>query len=192
MTKSEIRQAALKRRDAIAPEVRAAYAARLADVGLQFVRDVTTASAPVVSLYSPIGSEPDTGPLAAALHALGVRLALPVDWSTGAPLVYRVWQPGDRLAPGPLGIDEPIETAPSCEPDIVFTPLAAFDRRGHRIGYGAGNVDRTLAALRSRKLVLVVGLAYATQEEVLLPVAAHDEPLDVIVTEREVVTCRPE
>jgi 5-formyltetrahydrofolate cyclo-ligase len=192
MTKSEIRQAALKRRDAVAPELASAYAARLAEVGLQLVRDATEISAPVVSLYSPIGSEPDMGPLAAALRTQGVSLALPVDWSSGTALMYRAWRPGDRLAPGPLGIGEPIETAPSCEPDILFTPLAAFDRRGHRIGYGAGNVDRTLAVLRSRKLVLVVGVAYATQEEVWLPVQAHDEPLDVIITEHEVVTCRPE
>ena len=177
--KAEIRRAALKRRDGIAPEVRAGFTVRLAMIVPNLIRQFAPVKDPIVSCISPIGSEPDTMPMAAVLQAQDVRLALPVDWSSGTPLVYRRWEPGDRLAAGPLGIAEPLDTAATCEPDVVITPLAAFDRRGHRVGYGVGNVDRTLAGLRARKRLLVIGMAYATQEELLVPSEPHDEPLDL-------------
>lgn len=188
-TKAEIRTAALKRRDEVASAVRADYAVRLTMVVPRLIREFAPVKDPIVSCISPIGSEPDTMPMAAVLQAQDVRLALPVDWSSGTPLVYRRWEPGDRLAAGPLCIAEPLDTAEECAPDVVMTPLAAFDRRGHRVGYGVGNVDRTLAALRARKRLLAIGLAYATQEELFLPSEPHDQPLDLIITEREVVKC---
>ena len=170
--------------------MRAAFAARLARIGPCLVREAAGAGERLVtSLFWPIGSEPDVGPLAAALDAAGASLVLPVDWSPGSPLVYRRWAPGDRLAIGPMGIAEPLALAPAMQPDVLFVPLAAFDRRGHRLGYGAGNVDRTLTILRGSKRVRAIGIAFAAQEEPSLPIEPHDEPLDTIVTEREIVVC---
>ena len=144
----------------------------------------------MTAVFSPIGSEPDATALAAALHATGVRLVLPVDLSHGSALIFRRWSPGDRLAFGPLGIAEPLPDAPELEPDVLVVPLIAFDRRGHRIGYGAGNYDRTLAALRKRKQVRVIGVAYAVQEEPVIPNEPHDEPVDLVLTERNVLLCQ--
>lgn len=189
-SKSRLRNIGLKERDGIEADRRATYAARLAGEGTRLVREFADADGPVVvSLYSPIGSEPDVAPLASALLAAGHTLVLPVDYSTGTPLVYRRWIPGDRLAHGPLGIAEPLETAPALDPDVLFVPLAAFDRRGHRIGYGAGNVDRTLTALRARKRIRTLGVAYAEQELEWVPEEGHDEPLDLVITDREIVVC---
>ena len=98
--------------------------------------------------------------------------------------------PGDRLAVGPLGIAEPLRDAPELEPDVIVLPLIAFDRRGHRIGYGAGNYDRALGALRQRKQVRVIGVAYAIQEERMIPNEPHDEPVDLILTDRNVLLCQ--
>lgn len=190
-TKAEIRKSALQARDAIDPEASARFASRLTEVGIRLVLEVPTATErPVTSLYVPIGSEPDIASLTAALRVAGVPLVLPVDWSHGSPLVYRRWRPDDRLLTGPLGIAEPLEDAPELEPDILFVPMVAFDRRGHRIGYGAGNVDRTITLLRGRKPLRVIGVAYAVQEEPVIPTDPHDEPVDIIVTDRDIIECR--
>jgi 5-formyltetrahydrofolate cyclo-ligase len=66
-------------------------------------------------------------------------------------------------------------------------PLAAFDRRGHRIGYGKGFYDRALANLPH---ATTIGLAFATQEIDHVPDEAHDRALDFVVTEREIITTR--
>lgn len=189
-TKAELRASALRVRDGVDRAARGVFAARLADVGLSLVLEAAPGGRrPVVSVFSAIGSEPDAADLAAALHAGDVEVALPVDWSHGAPLTFRRWMPGDRLAAGPLGIHEPLPDAPELEPDVLFIPLLAFDRRGHRVGYGAGNVDHTLAELRARKAVRAIGVAYAIQEVPLVPNAPHDEPVDTVVTDREVIAC---
>lgn len=189
-TKAELRRGALTRRDAIAASERATFAARLASVGPRLVLEAAPAGDQlVVSLFSAIRSEPDMRLLSDALHAAGVPMVLPVAMGNSAPLVFRRWTPGDRLAAGPLGIAEPLETAPAMEPDVLFLPLAVFDRRGHRIGYGAGNYDRTLADLRARKRIRTIGVAYAVQEELFIPSEPHDEPVDIIVTERDVLIC---
>jgi 5-formyltetrahydrofolate cyclo-ligase len=72
-------------------------------------------------------------------------------------------------------------------PDIVVVPLAAFDRRYYRIGYGQGHYDRTLRALRAEGEIAAIGYAYAAQEIPLVPNEPHDQPLDAVATERELV-----
>ena len=69
-------------------------------------------------------------------------------------------------------------------------PLAAFDRRGHRIGYGAGHYDRTLKRLRAAGPIHAVGVAYSVCEVAAVPDEPHDEPLDFILTEREWIAAR--
>lgn len=187
-TKATLRTNALKRRDQVDPDSRARFARRLADLLPRLRADLLQIGGDhVTALYAPIGSEPDCLPLAVALHEAGVSLALPVDASPGDALVYRAWIPGDRLAAGPLGIGEPLDSAPVVRPDVIFMPVVAFDRRGHRIGYGAGNVDRTLRARRARGPIMAIGLAYAVQEELYIPDEPQDETLDLVVTERETI-----
>ncbi len=66
-------------------------------------------------------------------------------------------------------------------------PLAAFDRAGHRIGYGAGYYDMTIHALRAKKKVVAIGIAFAAQEIPRVPATERDERLDFIMTERETI-----
>ncbi len=80
-------------------------------------------------------------------------------------------------------------TPPEVAPDVVLVPLAAFDRRGFRIGYGAGYYDMTLNALRTRKPVIAIGIAYALQEVRDVPTHDRDARLDLVVTEAEVIHC---
>lgn len=139
---------------------------------------------PVVAGYRPQGSELDPWPAMRRMAEAGARLALPVAAGRDGPLSFRAYEPGDPLAPDAFGIASPTTGAALVEPDLVITPLLAFDRCGRRMGQGAGHYDRTLAALRARKVVFVLGLAYAGQEVARMPVEAHDQPLDAILTEK--------
>lgn len=138
--------------------------------------------APVATcgLYHPMGSELDPG----AIRIVGARRALPVIVDRDAPLVFRAFEPGDRLKPDSLGIPSPVADAAVVWPDVLFVPVLAFDRRGGRLGQGGGFYDRTIAALRARGRVWIVGVAYAGQEVEDLPLEPHDQRLDAILTER--------
>ena len=71
-------------------------------------------------------------------------------------------------------------------PEVVLVPLVAFDRRGARLGYGAGYYDRTIASLRKQQNPLhIIGVGYAAQEVGHIPTDHYDETLDAIVTETE-------
>jgi len=138
----------------------------------------------IAALYVPHGSEMDTGPLGRALAATGVWLCLPTVVETGAPLAFQRWAEGESLEPDALGVRAPARRAPFVTPDLVVAPLLAFDAEGGRLGQGGGYYDRTLAELRARGQVFVLGLAWAGQEVERLPAETHDQPLDAVLTER--------
>jgi 5-formyltetrahydrofolate cyclo-ligase len=144
----------------------------------------------VVSGYSPIRNEIDPAPLMIRLASLGARLALPVVNARGKALTFRAWSPNDRLVLGSLGIPEPSPAAAELIPNIMLVPLAAFDRAGHRIGYGAGYYDHTFAHLRRSHHVTGVGLAFAVQETPAIPAMSHDVALDFVLTEKDVFDFR--
>src|SRR5262249_50174524 len=131
----------------------------------------------------PINTEFNPIPLMRKLFDAGARLALPKVVGRGHPLIMREWKFGDPLVAGVWGIREPAPSAPEVAPDILLVPFAAFDRAGYRIGYGAGYYDMTLAALRARKKVTTIGLGFAAQEVDEVPIEAHDQRLDFILTE---------
>ena len=139
----------------------------------------------VFSLYQALGSEMDPGPLMHALQRRDARPTLPVAIDRHSPLVFRLWDKGMRLEPDAFGIPAPAPIMPALTPDLVVVPLLGFDRRGHRLGQGAGHYDRTIAHLRARKPVFVIGLAYSGQEVAELPAEPHDERLDAILTETD-------
>jgi len=179
-SKADLRAAALAARDALSSAQRAAAAEAIAARGLP----VEIAPGTVVSGYSPIRSEIDPVPLMRALASKGARLALPAVLARGKSLAFRAWSPNDRLMLGPLGILEPSPAAAEVVPNIMLVPLAAFDRQGHRIGYGAGHYDHTLAHLRKVKPI-AIGLAFAAQEIEAIPVIQHDVALDFVLTEKQ-------
>jgi 5-formyltetrahydrofolate cyclo-ligase len=195
-SKAELRAAALSARDKLTSKQRTSAALALAKRGLP----LEIKPGDIVSGYSPIRSEIDPAPLMQYLAAQGARLALPAVLARGKSLVFRAWSPNDRLMLGPLGILEPSPGASELIPDIMLVPLAAFDRLGHRIGYGAGHYDYTLAHLRSQtsarfrkteiKPVIAIGLAFAAQEIQAVPALSHDVALDYVLTEKKVFDCR--
>ena len=181
-SKIVLRRHALARRDLIEPAEAHAAAKAVAAAGLDLAKRLYGSGA-VVGAYWPIRSEVSTRPLLDLLAGAGYRTALPVMTGAAKPLPFRLWTPGDELAKGPLGLSEPLSSAATVEPDLIFLPLACFDAKGHRIGYGGGNFDATLADLRARRKVVAVGLAYADQEVDAIPHEAHDQQLDFVITE---------
>ncbi len=180
-SKPTLRASALAKRDALSGAQRDAAAQALASRGLPF--DITRGA--IVAGYSPIRSEIDPTPLMRVLAEQGAHLALPVIVARDAPLIFRAWSPGDQLRRGPLGILEPPPDAVEVVPDVLLVPLAAFDRLGHRIGYGAGHYDRSLARLRPLKATMAVGVAFGLQEINAVPMQPHDVALDYVLTETQ-------
>jgi 5-formyltetrahydrofolate cyclo-ligase len=184
--KAVIRRDAVTRRDALPPLERAAAAEALASRPFP----LTFTPGTIVSGFMPLRTEINPLPLMRKLAASGAQLALPAIDARGKPLIMRAYTFGDDLASGQWGIREPKSAAREVEPDILLVPLLAFDREGQRLGYGAGYYDMTIAALRAKKSITTVGIAYAAQEVEAVPVTARDERLDLVLTERDVFDFR--
>jgi 5-formyltetrahydrofolate cyclo-ligase len=181
--KAELRRAAMARRDAIPPAERMAAAQAIADRGLP----IDLKPGVIVSGFSPLKSEISPLPLLRRLADAGARLALPVVVGRGQPLVMRAWSFGAPLDAGVWGIRQPPADAAEVFPDILIVPLLAFDRRGHRIGYGAGYYDMTIARLRAMKPITTIGIAFAAQEIAAVPATPRDARLDLVLTERGLI-----
>ena len=138
----------------------------------------------VVAGYHAIGSELNPWPLLRrlAVHS-GARIVLPVATEEDGPLLFRAWDADQPLKSDAARIPSPTDVAESLTPQLVIAPLLAFDAEGYRLGQGGGYYDRTIAVLRARAPVFVIGLAYAGQQVDQVPRDAHDQPLDAIVTE---------
>jgi 5-formyltetrahydrofolate cyclo-ligase len=153
----------------------------------------------VAAVYHGLGSELSARALADWLAQAGWTLALPSVEGADRPesqgghrghMVFRRWTPGEPLVRDTIGLVAPPPERPILQPDLVVTPLLAFDRQGRRLGQGGGYYDRALAALRARKRVFVLGLAYVGQETHGLPDEPHDQRLDAILTESEYIAVR--
>jgi 5-formyltetrahydrofolate cyclo-ligase len=181
--KAEMRAAAKARRAQAAKDAADAGKA-LSD---EFCRSVRLRALTVVAGYLPIGDEINVRPLLRRLQGDGHRLALPRVVRSGGPLAFAAWTDGDPLGQGPFGTSQPTDEAAPVTPEVLIVPLLAFDRDGFRLGYGGGYYDRTLSALRTRRAILAVGVAFSAQEVPAVPHGAHDQRLDWVITEREAI-----
>lgn len=183
-TKSDLRAAALARRDALLPSLReqaSVAAARLAEPLLTEIKPR------LVSAYWPVRSEADPRPLLAAARLAGAELALPV-LVDAVTMRFRRFEADTALVPAGFGTFGPPPSAPEVTPDLLVVPLAAFDRHLHRIGYGKGHFDRAIAAMLDLgQIPVLLGLAFAVQEVDKIEAEPHDIPLDFLVTERELI-----
>ena len=178
--KAAIRNERLALRDAMSPEMRIegslAMAAHAGEA-------IAFAPGAVISGFWPIRSEADIRPLVARLRERGARLCLPVvlDRET---IVFREVLPDTPLVKTGFGTTGPGPEAAVLDPDILLVPLSAFDRVGHRIGYGAGHYDRAIDRLRAKgHAPTLIGIAFDCQEVASVPAEPHDVALDAILTE---------
>ena len=133
-----------------------------------------------VAVYRAIGSELDMDALSVALAGQGRILCLPVVTEIDAPMIFRRWTPGEPLELDQAGVPAPLPLAETVIPDLILTPLLAFDLEGGRLGQGGGYYDRTFAALPD---AIRVGFAYAGQRVDQVPIEAHDIRLHGVLTE---------
>lgn len=139
----------------------------------------------IIAAYFPIRDE--ISPLDAARDlAADNQLCLPVVAARDQALIFRPWKMDAPLTRGAFGTMIP-EGGADVTPDIVIVPLVAFDASGHRLGYGGGYYDRSLAALRARGALRAIGLAYGDQYCPDLPTLPTDQRLDAIVTETRIL-----
>lgn len=139
-----------------------------------------------VAFCWPIMNEYDARHLAHRLRERGSVTALPAIVARGAPLVFRLWRPGVALSRGPLGIPYPADS-PDVVPQAVLLPVNGWDAAGHRLGYGGGYFDRTLAALAEHDArPLVIGVGHESARLETIHPQPWDQPLDYLVTERGV------
>lgn len=182
--KAALRAEQRRRRRAVAPSGAAEAVADLLIAGFRLPQGG------IVSGYWPLADELDPRPTMTRLATLGHPLALPRVQGRGRPLVFHVWRPGDPLFAGPFEVMEPAPDAPLARPRILLVPLLAFDRRGRRLGYGAGYYDLVLRELRALSPPpLAIGVAFAAQEVDAVPTGPRDQPLDAVVTDRAVHSC---
>lgn len=184
-TKAHLRRGMLVHRDALPPEAVERMARDFAD-RLQLVAAWRQATLPCV--YASFGGEASTRVILREAFAAGREVAMPR--LVGSDIRLRRVASFDHLAPGRFGIDEPLDACPVVAPadvDVFVIPGVAFDRRGHRVGFGKGYYDRLLA--RATTGVPVIGLAYGFQLVNHIPDAPHDRTVDVLVTPHAVIPC---
>jgi 5-formyltetrahydrofolate cyclo-ligase len=178
-TKHRLRQQALALRDGLPLELRLEYAWLMAG----FAGGIAFDPGIVISGFLPIRSEVDARPIMSGLRKRGAQLCLPAVISK-TEIVFRTFEREQDLVPAGFGTLAPPEQAATIDPHILLVPLSAFDRRGHRIGYGAGHYDRAIARLQEKGLTpRLIGLGFECQRVTHVPDEAHDRPLQAIITE---------
>nr|WP_245425276.1 5-formyltetrahydrofolate cyclo-ligase [Phyllobacterium brassicacearum] len=178
--KKNLRLEALGRRDILDVGYRIEASMRIADIGLS---DFELERGAIVSGFWPIRSEVDLRPLLFGFRERGARLCLPViiDKQT---ILFRELVRGVPMVETGFGTAGPPEDAVVLDPTFMLVPLAAFDARGHRIGYGAGYYDRAIARLQEIGVnPRLIGVAFDCQEVEIVPDEPHDMPLEAILTE---------
>jgi len=144
-----------------------------------FAGDVPLAPASIIGGYHALPGEADPALLLQALAARGHPVAFPRVPGKDQALDFHLVPDGESLRAGAYGIQEPPEHFPRVTPAAVLVPLLSYDRVGHRLGYGGGYYDRTLAVLQ----VPAIGIAFSGQEVISLPAGPHDMALTFILTE---------
>jgi 5-formyltetrahydrofolate cyclo-ligase len=138
------------------------------------------------ALFWPIErhAEVDLRPLDARLRERGVRVAYPrIDPATQA-MTFRFVADPTSMKAHPLGHLEPSADEPEASPgdlDVIIVPALAVDPRGHRIGYGEGYYDRTIA--RYDPPALTAAVAFDLQLVAELPHTAGDVAVRWVVTD---------
>jgi 5-formyltetrahydrofolate cyclo-ligase len=180
--KNRVRQAMRERREAMTAGERLDRSRRICGYVLDLIRDGEN-----VMTYSSKELEVNTAPLVTALLAAGNPVIVPIIVREDVSLRLSYLEDPAVLAISTFGVPEPIGSeipARAEEVDTIILPMLGFDRRGGRLGYGAGYYDRFLAR---NPRIRRIGIAFSCQEAEEIPCDANDIHMNLIITEDGIV-----
>ncbi len=181
-TKQEIRAMAKQRRHCLTTEERVVKSRCICS----FLLDILNGSVPVM-VYVAKRPEVETGTLITGLIARGTKVVVPIIETETVSLRLSYLEDPSVLIDSTFHVPEPIGSEIPARPEeigVAIIPLLAFDRKGNRLGYGAGYYDRFLAAHPGMK---TIGIAFDCQEIPELPGEPTDVRMDMIVTESGII-----
>ena len=142
---------------------------------------------PVVSGFLPIGSEIDVRHTLDLALKNDFEICLPCVVEKDTPLIFRKWRDGNKLIKEKFGTQAPTEQAKILIPNVIITPLLAFDKKKYRLGYGGGFYDRTIAQFNQQNHeYITIGVALDMQKVDEVPIGTYDEALNFIITEKRI------
>lgn len=185
---SQLRRQTLAARDALTADEISNHSEIISE---QLLRQAVIKQADTIFIYVSFRSEVDTLSTIDRLLAWGKTVCVPITYVKEKRLdAIRITDPLKDLVPGYCSIPEPktrlCETRVVTPADIeaIILPGSVFDERGGRFGYGGGYYDRFVSSVpRAAR----IGLAYDLQIVERAPLAAHDELLDLVITEKRVI-----
>jgi 5,10-methenyltetrahydrofolate synthetase len=157
----------------------AAKARELADICGQLDWLLANSEISILGVYWPIHGEPDLRAWMRRQSNRGLVIALPVIRERNRPLHYSRWQPGCAMRRGHWGIAEP-QRDDWLEPQMVLAPLVGVDGNRHRLGYGGGYFDRSLAVAQPRRQA--AGIGYRCSRIDTIYPQPHDIEMDFVIT----------
>jgi len=184
-----LRRETLARRDNLLPETRHRLSQQITSRLLSLPE---VASATTFFIYVNFRSEVETLPL--IHHLLREDKVVTVPWTDQKKHVLQVIQitdPDRDLKPGYCGIPEPAppllasQSFDAAHLDVAIIPGSVFDRNGGRLGYGGGYYDRFLVDAAPQ--ALRIALAFNLQLTDHLTLQPHDQPMDILITESDIL-----
>lgn len=182
------RQRLRAERKALTPAMAATITDRIATC-LTEVLAPLDASHLIIGASWPIPGEPDLMPFLTTLHQRGAVLSLSSCVKPPAAMRFRRWTPGAPLERGLWNLPVPPASAGEVTPNLLIAPLLGWDDACHRLGFGTGYFDRTLADFDAPPFSIGVGL-HSARLSTIHPLP-HDKRLDLIVTERGIAAGSP-
>lgn len=139
-----------------------------------------------MGLYAAVDNELCPRPAALELLDRGIGLAYPRVLPGQRALSFHLVDHPDALVRGTFGIPEPPSGTQAIALDdigLFLVPGIAFDRRGHRLGWGRGHYDATLAQSTATR----IGFAHALQLVELVPSTSRDLAMDIVITDTGII-----
>jgi 5-formyltetrahydrofolate cyclo-ligase len=176
--KESVRKILRQKKEAMLPEERLSKSQRICRHLMNVISDGET-----VMVFTSKEKEVNTRPLIMALFGQGNPVVVPIIVKEDYSLRLSYLRDFSALVPSTFGVPEPIGSeipAAADDIDTIILPMLGFDRKGGRIGYGAGYYDRFLSKTPGLRKI---GIAFACQEVDNLPVDENDIRMDAIITE---------